>query len=148
MFNNNKQIKEIRQKVDSELSKIILIILIISIIVKSIILDLPFKEFILEFTILIISALYSIIRIFLGNDFIIKINKDNNHEKKVTNQFIVGLIISSILAVFTGIANYIKYGFKISILPIVIILSLFVYLLFVILLIYVFSKLSTEKVNK
>ncbi|MCH4200119.1 MAG: hypothetical protein LKF87_10295 [Clostridium tyrobutyricum] len=148
MFNNNEQIKEIRQKVDSELSKIILIILLISIIVKSTILDLPFKEFVVEFTILIISALYSIIRTFLSNYFIAKINKDNNYEKKATNQFIVGLVISSILAIFTGIANYIKYDFKIDLLPIVIILSLLVYLLCACLLIYAFSKSSTKKINK
>lgn len=80
---NNKQIKEMRQKIDGELSKIILVMLLISIIVKSIILDLPFKEFIVEFAILLISAFYSVIRKFLSNCFVIGINKDNDHEKNL-----------------------------------------------------------------
>lgn len=145
---NNKQIKEMRQKIDGELSKIILVMLLISIIVKSIILDLPFKEFIVEFAILLISAFYSVIRKFLSNCFVIGINKDNDHEKKFTNDFIISLVASSILSLFTGITNYIKYGFKISMLPIVIILSFFVYSLFIFLLIYLFSKLSAKKVNR
>lgn len=105
----DERVVQLNNKIQSEAYVIVLFLMMVSVFVKSNVLDMPFSNYIVELTIVILSVVYCTLRsVFMGNDFMTSFK----HGKLSTMSIV--LLSSLAISIINGIANYVQYGDKYS----------------------------------
>lgn len=103
----DERVLQLNNKIQSEAYSIVLFIAFVSMFTKSFVLDMSFTKYAIEFSIVVISLAYVVIRsMFLGHNLV----NTSKVSKRLTifTIFISSLIITTI----NGIRNYVLYGNK------------------------------------
>ena len=153
MFKNKDAFKDERitaqqQKIGNEGFCLISVLLLASIIIKSIFFNMHVSQFKSEFIIFLIGSIYVTIRHVLTGSFSLAIRGNNKKDKKVKYYLIVSVISGLLAGLAMGIRNYIIYDFSILKIPLVILPIMFFLtpLLFVIL--YSLDIGATKRADK
>lgn len=150
MFKKNSEmederVKSIRQQINSEAFSIVFFLLMISFFVKSVILDLPFREFAAEFAIFLIASIYVSLRSVLQGVFVFS----NNTKKRARKQIVISSVISGLVAgLLTGLINYIKYDFDLKMLSGIVSIISFEIVAIMLVMFFVLTKWSNRQADK
>lgn len=108
----NKKIKDERvlqlnNKILSEAYCIVLFLTIVSLFIKSYVMDMSFLQYVVELSIIFLSIAYIAVRSMLvGYDFM------NNYKRGKTSTVLTIIITSLAISIINGIRNYSLYGDK------------------------------------
>lgn len=101
----DERIVQMTNKILSEAYFVLVLLLIISIIIKTYIMDEPFTQYITELSVIIVSTIYIAIRsMFTGNNLL----NTSKRNKIFTVMAILGLSLA--VTICNGIKNYSTYG--------------------------------------
>lgn len=103
----DERVSQLNNKIQSEAYTIGLFLMMVSIFIKSYVLDMSFSYYTVELGIVILSVAYCSLRsVFVGNDFMISFKLG-----KISTISII-LILSLATSIINGIGNYAQYGEK------------------------------------
>lgn len=102
----DERVVQVNNKIQSEAYVVVTFLALISIFVKTYIMDMPFSQYVVELGMIIVSTTYIAIRSMLvGHDFM-----STNKKKKLTIFFILGSSLA--ITTINGIRNYSLYSDK------------------------------------
>ncbi|MBU3204340.1 hypothetical protein LGK99_11215 [Clostridium algidicarnis] len=147
----DERVLQLNNKIQSEAYIIVLFLTIVSVFIKSYVMDMPFLQYAVEIGIIILSTVYIAIRsMVVGYDFM-----NNSKSGKVSAVSII-LVSSLAISIMNGIRNYSLYsdkytgvldGLFISVLVVTFISStIFIAAIFVIL--YCFNMKGQQRIEK
>ena len=101
----DERIVQLTNKILGETYFVVMLLLIVSIIIKSYIMNMPFTHCITELSVMIVSTIYIVIRSMLTGNTLLNTSKRN---KILTILAILGLSLA--VAIHNGVRNYTTYG--------------------------------------
>ncbi|HBC30510.1 MAG TPA: hypothetical protein DIW17_11665 [Clostridiales bacterium] len=103
----DERILQLNNKIQSEAYLLVLFLAIISVFIKSYVMDMPFTQYAAELGIIILSIAYIAIRsMLIGYDFM------NNSKNKKAPTILIIFISSLAISIVNGIRNFSLYGDK------------------------------------
>jgi len=103
----DERVLQLNNKIQSEAYLIVLFLAVVSVFIKSYVMDMSFSQYAFELGIIILSTVYIVVRSMLvGYDFM-----NNSKSGKVSTVWTI-LILSLAITIINGIRNYSLYGDK------------------------------------
>lgn len=103
----DERVLQLNNKIQSEAYLIVLFLAVVSVFIKSYVMDMSFSQYAFELGIIILSTAYIVVRSMLvGYDFM-----NNSKSGKVSTVWTI-LILSLAITIINGIRNYSLYGDK------------------------------------
>lgn len=105
----DERVLQLNNKIQSEAYLIVLFLAIVSVFIKSYVMEMSFLQYAVEFGIIILSIVYITIRSMLtGHEFM-----DNSQSGKMLTILAI-VVLSIVISITNGIRNYSLYGEKYS----------------------------------
>ncbi|MGC4019294.1 MAG: hypothetical protein QM793_08785 [Muricomes sp.] len=103
----DERVLQLNNKIQSEAYFVVLLLLAVSVFIKSYVMSMPFLQYAAEFGIIVLSIVYITVRsMFVGHNFI-----DTSKSGKVLTMVSI-LALSLVVSITNGIKNYSLYGDK------------------------------------
>lgn len=136
----DERILSSQQKINSSTFRILIVLLILSILIKSLILDIPFKLYVFELSICIIALTYACIKNIYSGNFL--------YNKGVKSEFIVSISLGIAASSIISLINYIKYGGVPKLIFICFIIMFLIFFIITFTLLFVCKKLTKRNADK
>ena len=106
-FKTDERIVRMTNKIISETYFVVVLLLIISVLIKTYIMRAPYTDYITELGIIIVSTIYISVRSMLAGNPLMDTSKRNR-----VLTIVIALGLSLIITVVNGVKNYLNYGEK------------------------------------